>query len=196
MIGGVLLAAGRGSRFSASGGGKLTAPLGDEPVVRHAARSLLGAPMDCVVVVTGADAERVRAALAAVDVVFVHNPRFAEGIGTSVACGIAALAPETAAAVIALGDQPFVAASVLRALVDAWQATGASIVAPRYAGLRGNPVLFDRRVFPELLALAGDVGARIVIERDPARVSLVEAEGEMPTDVDTPADLERLAGRA
>lgn len=195
MIGGVLLAAGRGKRFGAEGAGKLDASLGGEPVVRHAARALLDAPVERAVVVTGAAAERVRAALLGVDVVFVHNPRFDEGIGTSVACGIAALAPDTDAAIIALGDQPFIAPAVPRALVRAWRVTGLPIVAPRYAGVRGNPVLFARAVFPELLALSGAVGARVVIERDPARVSLVDVEEEMPGDVDTPADLDRLADR-
>lgn len=196
MIAGLLLAAGRGARFGSGGAGKLVAPLGDEAVVRHAARALLAAPVDEVLVVTGVCAAEVAAALRGLHVELVHNERAADGIGTSVARGVAALAPAAEAVVIALGDQPFVPAEVFDVLVSTWRAGGAPIVAPSYGGARGNPVLFDRRLFPELLALSGDAGARSIIERDVSRVTLVDVACAMPDDVDTLADLERLRRHA
>jgi hypothetical protein len=97
------------------------------------------------------------------------------------------------AVLVALGDQPTVGAVIVDALVDAWRRGGAAIVAPTYAGERGNPVLFDRQVIPELAALAEDAGARRLISRDPSRVRLVAFPFAPPPDVDTPADLARLA---
>ena len=81
---------------------------------------------------------------------------------------------------------------MIPALRDRLERTGKAIAAPRYRGARGNPVLFDRGVVPELLALSGDAGASAVIERDTGRVALVDFDIEMPRDVDTPEDYEAL----
>jgi molybdenum cofactor cytidylyltransferase len=70
---------------------------------------------------------------------------------------------------------------------------GKTIAAPRYADGLGNPVLFAASVFPELLALPGDRGARAVVERDPSRLAVVDIRSSMPRDIDTPEDYERLS---
>ncbi len=196
MIIGVLLAAGRGERFGDAGGGKLVQSLGGEPLIRHAARALLAAGLDRVHVVLGANADAVRAALSGLDVRWVHNPRFAEGIGTSVAAGIAAVSHDADAAVIALGDQPLVREDVIRALVSAWESGGATIAAPSYDGVRGNPVLFSKAFFQELMSLDGDIGARSLLERHKSDVRLIPISRPMPADIDTAADLERLRPNA
>lgn len=189
-VAGVLLAAGRGTRF---GGDKLVAPLDGVPLVRHAAELLLRAGLREVVVVTAPDPTPVEEALHGLHVRVVPNPHAARGMGTSVALGIASLPHETEAAIIALGDQPRVPDAVVHALLTAWRGTGQPIVAPRYAGgVRGNPVLFDADVFRELMKLDGDEGARGVIARSPDRVRLVDAGIEMPGDVDTVEDLGRV----
>ena len=190
MIAALLLAAGRGVRFDGDAG-KLVAMVDGAPVVRHAAVALLDAPIDRVFVVTGAAAGCVREALRGLELELVDNPRFGEGIATSVAAGVAALPREVDAVLIALGDQPFVPRDVLTALIATWRHATAPIIAPRYAGIRGNPVLFDRRVFPELLALSGDAGARTIVDADASRVAFVDVASAMPVDVDTLADLER-----
>jgi molybdenum cofactor cytidylyltransferase len=82
--------------------------------------------------------------------------------------------------------------TVPRALLAAWRATHPAILVPRYDGVRGHPVLFDRRMFNEIEQLRGDVGARAVIERDPGRVLLLDVAGPVPHDVDTPSDLAAL----
>jgi len=101
------------------------------------------------------------------------------------------------AVVFCLGDQPLVTAKTVTALIDAYLASlerpGPVVVAPVHAGRRGNPVLIDRRLFPELLALTGDVGARGVLDRHAgAGTLLVPAGPEVLVDLDTPEDYARL----
>ena len=189
MIAGVVLAAGASTRF---GGQKLLAPLDGTPVVRWSVQALLDAGLAEVVVVLGRDAAGVRAALAGLPARCLVNPAYAEGMSTSLRAGVGALGNVVRAAVLALGDQPRVGAAVVRALCEGYRASRQPLVVPSYAGARGNPVLVDRSLFGELLAVTGDEGARGVIARDPARVHRVEFPFAMPLDVDTRADLERL----
>ena len=189
MIAGVVLAAGASTRF---GGQKLLAPLDGTPVVRWSVEALLAADLAEVVVVLGRDAVEVRAAVVGLPVRCVVNPAYGEGMSTSLRAGIGALGSVVRAAVVALGDQPRVGPAVVRALCDAYRHTRQPLVVPSYAGARGNPVLVDRSLFGELLAVTGDEGARGVIARDPARVHRVEFPFAMPLDVDTHVDLERL----
>ena len=103
------------------------------------------------------------------------------------------MVPGNAVAVlVTLGDQPIDRDEVLPALVARFGGDDASIVASRYQGVQGLPVLFARSVFPELEGLSGDRGARSVVERDPSRVAYVDFDFPMPRDVDTPGDLETL----
>jgi molybdenum cofactor cytidylyltransferase len=195
VVAGVVLAAGASSRM---GRQKLLLPLaGGEPLVRRTVARVAAAGLDDVVVVLGSDAEAVGAALAGLGVRTVVNPRHAEGQSTSLRAGLAALAPGTAAAVVALGDQPSPDPAVIRRLVEAWERTGRPVVVPRYRDGRGHPVLFAAALFSELRAVAGDVGGREVVARDPARVAEVPVDAPAPRDVDTPDDYGALlAGRA
>ena len=122
----------------------------------------------------------------------VVNPHPESGQASSLVAGIAALPDGTDAVVVGLGDQPFVPEHVIPSLIDAGRSTDRVIAAPRYRDGLGNPVLFKAAVFPELLALAGDRGARSVVERDRERVALVPVDAPMPDDVDTPEDYARL----
>jgi len=187
----VVLAAGAASRF---GGQKLLAPLSGRPVIRRTVENVLAASLTDILVVLGADAEAVRAALDGLPVRFVLNPDYRDGMSTSLRRGIEALDPAARAALIVLGDQPAVAPEVMRRVVAAQRETGKPIAAPVYGGVQGNPVVFAREVFAELEALRGDRGGREVVRRDPARVALVQVAAGMPRDVDTPEDLEALDG--
>src|SRR5687767_9567793 len=191
----VVLAAGLSSRFVDAGLHKLVALVDGTPLVRLSVRAALDARIGDVVVVTGAGAAAVEQALAGLDVRLVHEPAFAEGMAMSLRRGVGALASETEAVVIALGDQPFVRPEAYRRVVQTWRDTTASFVVPRYAGHlgRAHRVLLSAAVFDELLALRGDVGARQVIARDPGRVAVATLEWDSPMDVDTRADLARLA---
>ena len=189
MIAAVVLAAGLSRRM---GQAKLLLPAGGRPIIRHAVDGVRAAGLDPVLVVTGPDSAPIEAALAGLDVRIVVNPAPEAGQAGSVRTGVAALPDAVDAVLIALGDQPSLAPDIIPALLAAHRTSGRPIVAPRYQDGPGNPVLFDRAIFPELLALVGDRGARPVITRDPARVEWVALDVPMPPDVDTPADYEKI----
>lgn len=170
---------------------KLLLPLGDKAIVRWAVENLRP-HVDDLIVVTGGDAEAVRAALAGLGVRFVENPHPEAGQGSSIAVGASAALASTRAVIVALGDQPRVPADVVPALLAAWRRTGKPIVAPVYRGVQGTPVLFAAAVLGELAALGGDAGARGVVAARPERVERVVFDRAMPSDVDTPEDFARL----
>ena len=190
MIAGILLAAG-GSRRFGGGAQKLIARLGDESVVHRAAATLAGAT-DTSIVVVGRDAEAVRAELADLNASVIVNDDWESGLASSLRAGVAAVDANTDAILIGLGDQPGLDPHVVRAVIDAWKASSAPIVAARYRGEQGHPVLFARSVFAELAELTGDRGAKPVIERDASRVAFVDVDAAAPRDVDTRADLDAL----
>jgi molybdenum cofactor cytidylyltransferase len=189
LIAALVLAAGLARRMG--GRQKLLLPLEGKPVVRWSVEGVLEHVED-VVVVTGRDDAAVREALAGLPLRFVVTPRPEAGQGSSIAVGAAALPAAAAAALVALGDQPHVPSGVIPALLAARAHTGKAIVAPVYRGTRGTPVLFAAEVFPELAALAGDAGARAVVDARAERVATVEIDAPVPADVDTPEDLARL----
>jgi molybdenum cofactor cytidylyltransferase len=189
-IAAIVLAAGHGSRMGAPTS-KLLAELAGKPLVRHAVEAACASPARPVVVVTGHDAERVRAALLDLDVTFVHNPDHATGMASSLRAGVAAVAavPAAAGALICLGDMPRVTSAHLARLIDAFDDDG-SIIVPTCDRKRGNPVLLGRRHFAAIETLEGDVGARALIERNAAAVHwLAIDDPAILLDIDTPADL-------
>lgn len=191
-IAAIILAAGSASRMRQP---KQLLDWGGRPLVRVVAEHALTARLECVLVVVGAERDAVVAALAGLPVEIVENRAYAEGQSTSLRAGVVALGPEVCAALVLLGDQPFVTPTIVERIADAWRASGAAIVAPLYRGQRGNPVLFARPVFHELLAIQGDQGARAVLAVDPSRVHLVPFDDDRPlADIDTPEDYERLIG--
>jgi len=189
----LVLAAGSATRF---GDQKLVAPLRGEPLVRRVVENVLDSRADPVVVVLGHEADAVEEALAGLPVATVRNPDHREGMASSIRAGIRALPEGCDGVVVVLGDQPEVDAGLIDRVLEADAQGSAAVVAPVYREGQGNPVLFRAAVFPELLELRGDRGARSVVERDPARVRWVELDRPMPRDVDTGADLRRLAGEA
>ena len=186
----VVLAAGSGRRF---GGAKLTAPFRGGALLDQALASALAAPLESVVLVTGADADAValRAAGRA-RVRIVHAADHAEGMGASLRAGIAALPADAAGVLIFLGDMPDVPADVPSRLVAAIEA-GAIAAVPVFEGRRGHPAAFARTLFPDLLQLGGDRGARGILAGLGAGLAEIEASGPgVLADVDTPADLAAL----
>jgi len=184
----VVLAAGAGSRF---GGGKLLAAYGSGVLLHGALAAAFAAPARGVTVVTGADAAAVAAAARAFDprVRLVHAPDHAEGMGASLRTGIASLPADAAAAFVFLGDMPRVPHDVARSLAEA-VANGSSAAAPTFGGRRGNPVLLARELFPGLLALQGDEGARRILQGLGDRLALVEAADDgVLFDVDQQSDM-------
>ncbi|HSL50345.1 MAG TPA: nucleotidyltransferase family protein [Candidatus Deferrimicrobiaceae bacterium] len=192
MIAGLVLAAGLSRRM---GRAKLLMPVDGRAIVRHAVETVLAGGVDSVWVVTGPDVEPVEAALAGLEAQIVVNPAPEEGQASSLRAGIAALPASVDAVLIALGDQPSLAPAIIPALLAARRTSPKLIVAPRYRDGQGNPVLFKREIFPELLRLTGDQGARPIIQKEPARVEWVELDLPMPPDVDTPDDYEKIRAK-
>ncbi|MBI2977422.1 MAG: nucleotidyltransferase family protein, partial [Rhodospirillales bacterium] len=146
------------------------------------------AGLDPVVVVTGFEAEKIRAALAGLDVAFVHNDDFARGMGGSIGRGVAAL-PPAAAAVILLGDMPEIVPTTIRALIGAFAAAGKDICVPVAEERRGNPVLFGRAHFEALGSIHGDRGGKGIVAANPSRVvEVAVADPGVLADYDTLPD--------
>jgi molybdenum cofactor cytidylyltransferase len=182
----ILLAAGRSTRMGSEN--KLLAEIGGKPLVRIAAEEALRSKARPVVVVTGHQQERVRAALKGLELTIVHNPDFADGLSTSLKSGLMALPDQAYGALVLLADMPRVDAKLIDALIGAFDpARGALVVVPTFDGKRGNPVLWSRRFFSDLMALQGDVGARHLIGSYADAVTEVPVSGNsVLTDVDTP----------
>ena len=188
-IAAVVLGAGRSSRMG--GPNKLLAEIGGRPLIRIVVDAALASRARPVIVVTGHQRERVEAVLAGLPVKVVHNPQFAEGLGTSLKAGIAALPGEVDGAIVCLGDMPQVDAALIDRLIGAFDPDkSALVVVPTIDGQRGNPVVWSRRFFADLMAVEGDVGARRLIGRYPEAVAEVPLTGTAAlTDVDTPEAL-------
>ena len=189
MIAGLLLAAGSSRRF---GSPKLTVSIEGGMVIEQAARAL-GRLVNQLFVIVPPNASDLEAVLHKRHVRIVVNEAHAEGMASSIRAGIAALPVGVGAVVIALGDQPRPDTEAARAVVRRWREQRDLIVVPRYRGVSGHPVMFDKRVFPELLELRGDGGGKGVIERDPSRVAYLDFDRPAPPDIDTPADLAQFS---
>jgi molybdenum cofactor cytidylyltransferase len=186
----IILAAGRSTRMG--GPNKLLAELGGKPLVRLVTEQALASKAHDVIVVTGHQAELVEKALAGLDVKFVRNPDFAEGLASSVKAGVAAVPDDADGAVICLGDMPMISAQLIDHLIEAFAPDRGNLIAvPVSDGRRGNPVLWSRRFFNELMSLDGDIGARHLIARHGEAVAEVAVEGFGAfLDIDTPQALE------
>jgi len=187
-VAGVLLAAGEGSRF---GQPKALVTLEGQTLAERGARLLRAGGAAPVLIVAGA------APVAVGDVRTVYNPDWRTGMGSSLRAALRALAgADAGAAVIALADQPLVGREAVARLIAAYQA-GATVAVAAYEGRPRNPVLLAREHWPEVIETAtGDQGARAFLRAHPDLVTLVECgDTGRPDDIDTRADLERIAGR-
>lgn len=191
----IVLAAGAGTRFD---GAKLLAPLHDRPLIGWAVAAALAARVESVTVVLGARADRVRDTLD-----LFSDPRlrsvvcedWAEGLSTSLRCGLAALPTDVRAATIFLGDMPHCRAAVADAMLERVLA-GAPAAMPEFAGQPGHPVAIAPQLFGALRNLSGDRGARAVLDATPGAVRVAVEDAGCIEDVDARRDLERLSNRS
>jgi molybdenum cofactor cytidylyltransferase len=184
VIAGVVLAAGRGSRF---GGTKQLVAVDGRPLVLHAVAALTDGGVDEVVVVTGHDAESVEAVLPP-DVRAVRNPSYREGQASSLAAALHAMPDACEAVVVLMADQPGVRGDDVRALIDGFRQTRARVVRLRYRDTPG-PALLSREIHAEAGHLHGDVGARVLMASHPEWVEEIVVDRQAPVDVDVPDDL-------
>ena len=168
MIGAIVLAAGAATRFGAPK---------QQLLLSEVLARVRAAPVDQIVVVAGAHELSTEATL-------VACPEWERGPGASLRCGLAALSPETEAAVVVLADGPDLAPESVGRVIDAWRADGGELVAASYDGARGHPLLLARAAW-------GDVPDDGLRDREPRLVPCDDLGA--PGDVDVPADLpERL----
>jgi molybdenum cofactor cytidylyltransferase len=192
-IAAVILAAGQSKRML--GVNKLIANVRGRPLVRSAAEAALASRARPVLVVTGHRAQDVRAALAGLDVAYVDNPRYAEGLATSLRSGIEGLPPDVDGAVVLLADMPGVDAALINRLIAAYDPVrGAEIVVPTHDRKRGNPVLWSARFFGELRAIKGDVGGKHLLGEHADAVVELELGPAVAWDIDTPEEMVAARG--
>ncbi len=186
MIWAIILAAGESRRMGTQ---KLLLPFGDATVVEAVVRTALASGVDRAIAVLGADRDAVRAKLEPCGVDFAVNERFADGMLSSIQTGFRALPPETEAAVVMLGDQPFLPPSVIDAVVRGYRESLKGIVIPVFRTRRGHPVLVDLKYRDEVLAIAPADGLRRLMRAHPEDIAEVEVDdANILRDLDTPED--------
>ena len=187
---GLVLAAGGSTRM---GRPKQVAELAGRPLLAHALAALDEAPVDRVLVALGGAAGEVldRVDLGRAEPLVVEG--WAAGMGHVLASTLAQATDDWGAVVVLLGDQPLVPSRAVARVVEAWRAGAGPVVTATYGGRPGHPRLFDRRLLPDLLRLAGDAGARDLVAAHPAWVHRVEV-GDLGSDadIDVEADLDRV----
>jgi CTP:molybdopterin cytidylyltransferase MocA len=186
VIGGLVLAAGAGTRFGSS---KQLALLEGRPLLEHAVRAMTASPVGRVLVVLGSEAEDVAAGIDLRGAEVLLCRRWEEGQSASLASGLAELS-HCEAVVVTLGDQPRISPDAIRRVIAA-RGDGAAAVRATYGGEPGHPVLLEHDLFERLRDVTGDHGARNLLVSVPTREVPCDDLGG-GEDVDTPAELDTL----
>jgi molybdenum cofactor cytidylyltransferase len=190
MISAVVLAAGKGTRLE---GCKQLVRVGGKPLLEHALDNLRASKIDEIVVILGAYADEIKRQVRFDRERVVINPDYSAGIATSIQTGLRAIDAE--AVLMVLADQPYVAPQTIDLLIAEYRRTQASIVIPTYNGLRGNPVLVDKALFPELMNLRGDIGCRAIFDGHAGAMMKVPVNDHgILIDIDTREDVTRSVG--
>jgi molybdenum cofactor cytidylyltransferase len=194
LVAGILLAAGTSSRM---GRNKLLFELDGETVLHRAARAALDGGLSPLLVVLGHEAEQAGRALGGLPCQMVINPDYEQGINSSLKSGVAALPSEprpVIAAVVMLADMPFVTSEMIAGLVERYRSSAAPLVISDYAGVNAPPMLYDRSLFGELLAMTGEGCGRQVVKRHRGEAEVLAWPEAALADLDVPEDYARLAG--
>lgn len=193
MIAAIVPAAGMSTRM---GRNKLLLTFNGKPLIAQAVDTLLASEVDEVIVVVGHEADKVKEKLEGKRVRIVENPNYRQGLSTSIHAGLEAVPSQASAIMIYLADQPLLEPQdvnrLIRALAEAREHSK-SIVVPFFHGQRGNPVILDSSYKEAILEVAGEVGCKRVIKRNPDKVLVVEMETDhVVRDVDRIEDYEGL----
>jgi molybdenum cofactor cytidylyltransferase len=186
----IVLAAGMSRRM---GTPKQLLRAGEGTLLEHTLNTVRNSTAGEAILVLGFAAEEIRQQISTERFKIVVNQAYSEGMGSSLRAGISALDPQTQAALIVLADQPLVRSATLDHLIEHHQKFRPQIVIPTYKGFRGNPVLLDRSVFPEVASLRGDTGCRAIFGTHTENISKLEVDDVgILLDVDTQEDWEKL----
>ncbi|HXZ99936.1 MAG TPA: nucleotidyltransferase family protein [Candidatus Binatia bacterium] len=192
---GIVLAAGSSTRM---GQPKQLLVAAGKPLLEHVVEAACASRLDDVLVVLGAEAGLIRAGVRWGRARTIVNPDHAEGMSSSLRAGIAALGPAVDRALVILGDQPDVSAELLDRLLEAQEASRLPAAALSISGLLHPPVVLSRGLWPDVMALQGDVGCRQIIRTRPDLVATVDGDRAWghPVDIDTPEDWLRYSSPA
>jgi len=188
-VAGILLAAGTSSRM---GSNKLLFDLAGESVLRGAVRRALAGGLSPVIVVLGHEAEKARRELDGLACGTTINPRFEEGINTSLKTGVADLPADVDAAMVLLADMPFVTPEMIAEMIARYRASEAPLVISDYEGVNAPPMLYDRSLFDELKLMTGEGCGRQVVKRHRHEAEVVSWPATALADIDVPEDYARL----
>jgi molybdenum cofactor cytidylyltransferase len=188
-IAGVLLAAGTSSRM---GSNKLLFELDGESVLRGAARRMLAGGVSPLLVVLGHEADRAKQELAGLPCQVVINPNYEQGINSSLKTGVSAVPADAQAALVLLADMPFVTPEMLAGLIARYRSSEAPLVISDYEGVNAPPMLYDRSLFSELLAMTGEGCGRQVVKRHRDEAEVLAWPAAALADLDVPEDYERV----
>lgn len=186
----VVLAAGASTRL---GQPKQLLRLGEKTLLAQICETALAVENQQVIVVLGAHCEAIKPAIEHLPVQVFTNEKWAEGMGGSIACGLAHLPENSDAVLLLLCDQPFVTPDLLKKLLEKWRSAECLIVASAYGSSYGPPAVFDQKLIAELAGLQGQKGAKKLMEKYRENLELVDFP-EGATDIDTVEDWERVRG--
>jgi molybdenum cofactor cytidylyltransferase len=197
-VAGIILAAGASRRMGSVN--KLLASIAGKPLVRHAVESFVATSLSPIIVVVGYESDKVAAALEGLPVQLVFNPEHTTGQGSSVGVGVGALDNNVTDAMIGLGDMPLLPSTLLDSLIYTHighEGHVRNITIPVFEGQRGNPVLWGKTFFPELITLAGDRGGRQLLNDHKAAQHLITCDhSSVLRDVDTVDALAAIVSEA
>ena len=186
----MVLAAGLSSRMGAV---KALVSISGRPLLERVLSTVRESRADEIVVVLGHSAELIQQSIPLDDARVVINESYREGMASSLQVGLSNVSPNAEAAVIVLGDQPFLKPQTINRLIDEYRNNKPEIVIPMYHGFRGNPVLLDRSVFADVAGLSGDMGCRAIFgTHTSGTVKVAVEDAGVLVDLDTKEDVERI----
>lgn len=189
----IVLAAGSATRMRAV---KPLVRVGDEPMLSRVLSTLRASCVNDVVLVLGHSAELIQETIPLEDIKVVINDAWQSGMASSIRTGLSNLSADAEAALIVLADQPFLQAQTIDLLIHEFRNKRPQIIVPLYNGMRGNPVLLKRSIFPEVESLAGDVGFRAIFGSHAGGILKVPVDDAgVLIDLDTAADVEQFNRR-
>lgn len=191
MVSAIILAAGMSKRMDSP---KQLLRIGGKPLLQHILDSVDRSAVDEIVLVLGFEAESIRKDLTENRARIVINDSYEEGMSTSIQVGIGALDKKTDAALIILCDQPLIGHQVLDKIISDYKLSDSKIAVPYYKGFRGNPVLIDRLLFPEMMGISGDIGCRAIFGLHPDSILKVPMDDlSILVDIDTQQEFEKIS---
>ena len=187
----VVLAAGMSSRMGTL---KQLVKIGDQTLLETTLRAVYASRARETILVLGYQADTISKKVSIpVTTKLVHNEDYEKGMSASIRVGIQSVAPDSSAALIVLADQPFLKASIIDKLIEEYEKSHSPIVIPVYKGFRGNPVLIDRSLFPEMMQISGDIGCRSLFGLHADQILKVTVDDiGILIDIDTARDLSKL----